>query len=221
MRLRRASYNPVMNPTQNDFIHAAINVAILWMLTTPHEFAHAWVATKLGDDTPELEGRVTLQPLAHIDWIGTTLLPFISTLLTGGFIGWGKPVNVNISKLKYGLNGLLLVALAGPAMNILFAFVLIVISVLTAKVFTDLAEFATEAARLSVYLAVFNLIPVPPLDGSKILIALRFPSFLYNELARFGFVLLILAYQFTNLGYWISGLSSVITAMLFHLVQGV
>lgn len=221
MRFRRASRTPVMNPTQNDFIHAAINVAILWMLTTPHEFAHAWVATKLGDDTPELEGRVTLQPLAHIDWIGTTLLPFISTLLTGGFIGWGKPVNVNISKLKYGLNGLLLVALAGPAMNILFAFVLIVISVLTAKVFTDLAEFATEAARLSVYLAVFNLIPVPPLDGSKILIALRFPAFLYNELARFGFVLLILAYQFTNLGYWISGLSSVITAMLFHLVQGV
>jgi Zn-dependent protease len=210
-----------MNPTQNDFIHAAINVAILWMLTTPHEFAHAWVATKLGDDTPELEGRVTLQPLAHIDWIGTTLLPFISTLLTGGFIGWGKPVNVNISKLKYGLNGLLLVALAGPAMNILFAFVLIVISVLSAKVFTDLSEFATEAARLSVYLAVFNLIPVPPLDGSKMLIALRFPAFLYNELARFGFVLLILAYQFTNLGYWISGLSSIITARLFHLVQGV
>ena len=210
-----------MNPTANDFIHALINVAILWMLTTPHEFAHAWVATKLGDDTPEREGRVTLQPLAHIDWIGTTLLPFLSTLLTGGFIGWGKPVNTNISNLRWGLNGLLLVALAGPAMNILFAIVLIVISVLSASAVPDLSGFATEAAKLSVYLAVFNMIPVPPLDGSKILIALRFPPFLYNELARFGFILLLLAYQFTNLGYWISGTSIAITTMLFHLVQGV
>ncbi|MDQ6677502.1 MAG: site-2 protease family protein [Acidobacteriota bacterium] len=210
-----------MSPTSNDFMMAFINVAILWMLTTPHEFAHAWVATKLGDDTPELEGRLTLQPLAHIDWIGTTLLPFISTLLTGGFIGWGKPVNTNVSKLKYGLNGLLLVALAGPVMNLLFAMVLIVISVATAKVFTPLAEFATQAARLSVYLAVFNLVPVPPLDGSKILIALRFPPFLYNELARFGFILLLLAFQFTGLGIWMANVSYIITASMFHVVQGV
>ena len=96
-----------------------------------------------------------------------------------------------------------------------------VISVATARVFVDLSEFATQAAKLSVYLAVFNLIPVPPLDGSKILIALRFPPFLYNELARFGFILLLLAYQFTNLGYWIQGTSMSITNTLFHLVQGV
>lgn len=209
-----------MNLTSNDVIHALINVAILWMLTTPHEFAHAWVATKLGDDTPLLEGRVTLHPLAHIDWIGTTLLPFISTLLTGGFIGWGKPVNTNVSKLRWGLNGLLLVAIAGPAMNILFAIVLIVISAATAQVFTALSEFATQAAKLSVYLAVFNMIPVPPLDGSKILVALRFPPFLYNELARFGFILLLLAYQFTNLSYWIAGTSMTITSMLYRLVPG-
>ncbi len=209
-----------MNLTSNDVIHALINVAILWMLTTPHEFAHAWVATKLGDDTPLLEGRVTLHPLAHIDWIGTTLLPFISTLLTGGFIGWGKPVNTNVSKLRWGLNGLLLVAIAGPAMNILFAIVLIAISAATAQVFTALSEFATQAAKLSVYLAVFNMIPVPPLDGSKILVALRFPPFLYNELARFGFILLLLAYQFTNLSYWIAGTSMTITSMLYRLVPG-
>ncbi len=117
-----------MDFTAGQFEMALINVAMLWMLTAPHEFAHAWVATRLGDDTPTLEGRVTLMPLAHIDWIGTTLLPFISSLLTGGFIGWGKPVNTNISKLKYGLNGLLLVALAGPAMNIVFALILVIVS---------------------------------------------------------------------------------------------
>jgi Zn-dependent protease len=202
-----------------DFERALINVAILWMLTTPHEFAHAWVATKLGDDTPELEGRVTLQPLAHIDWIGTTLLPFISSLLTGGFIGWGKPVNTNISKLKWGLNGLLLVALAGPVMNLIFAFVLVILATVTRSAVPDVAEFATMAAQLSVYLAVFNLIPVPPLDGSKMLIALRIPYFIYMELARFGFVLLLLAYQFTPLGSWINGTSLKITYDMFQVTR--
>lgn len=202
-----------------DFENAFINVAILWMLTTPHEFAHAWVATKLGDDTPELEGRVTLQPLAHIDWIGTTLLPFISSLLTGGFIGWGKPVNTNISKLKWGLNGLLLVALAGPVMNLLFAFVLIVIAAVFRTAFPDLATFGIKAAQLSVYLAVFNLLPVPPLDGSKLLIALRVPYFIYIELARFGFVLLILAFYYTGLGTWINYTSLTITSAMFQLTH--
>jgi Zn-dependent protease len=200
---------------------ALINVAILWMLTTPHEFAHAWVATKLGDDTPELEGRVTLHPLAHIDWIGTTILPFITSLLTGGFIGWGKPVNTNISKLKYGLNGLLLVALAGPVMNILFAFVLVIIAVLTGRGVPAAAQFATMSAQLSIYLAFFNLLPVPPLDGSKILIALRVPFVIYQELARFGFVLLLVAFQITGLGTWISTASLLGTDLMFQLVRTV
>ncbi len=201
-----------------DFTNALINVAILWMLTTPHEFAHAWVATKLGDDTPELEGRVTLQPLAHIDWIGTTLLPFISSLFgNGALIGWGKPVNTNISKLKYGLNGLLLVALAGPVMNLIFAFVLVIITVLFRTAVPDVASIALKSAQLSVYLAVFNLLPVPPLDGSKLLIALHVPRFIYMELARFGFVLLILAFYYTQLGYWINNTSLQITAGMFQL----
>ncbi|MCU1260440.1 MAG: peptidase [Bryobacterales bacterium] len=208
-----------MNPTAANFEMALINVAILWMLTTPHEFAHAWVATKLGDDTPRLEGRVTLYPLAHIDWIGTTLLPFISSLLTGGFIGWGKPVNTNISKLKYGLNGLLLVALAGPIMNVLFAMVLVVIAVSTVRTVPALAGFAAQAARLSIYLAIFNLLPVPPLDGSKLLIALRFPRAIYMELARFGFVLLILLFSLTSFGVWIAVASDSLLSVMFRLVQ--
>ncbi len=201
-----------------DFTNALINVAILWMLTTPHEFAHAWVATKLGDDTPELEGRVTLQPLAHIDWVGTTLLPFISSLFgNGALIGWGKPVNTNVSKLKWGYNGLLLVALAGPVMNLIFALVLIVLTRLLRMSVPDVASIALRAAQLSVYLAVFNLLPVPPLDGSKLLIALRVPPFIYIELARFGFVLLILAFYYTPLGSWINNTSLQITAAMFQL----
>ena len=94
---------------------ALLDVVLLWILTAPHEFAHAWVATRLGDDTPLREGRVTLNPLAHVDWLGTAILPFVTSLLSGGFIGWGKPVRTEVAKLKGGLNGLALVALAGTA----------------------------------------------------------------------------------------------------------
>ncbi|MCL4854632.1 MAG: site-2 protease family protein, partial [Bryobacteraceae bacterium] len=80
---------------QLDFEAAVLNVSLLWLLTAPHEFAHAWVATKLGDDTPAREGRVTLHPLAHVDWLGTLILPTIISLTGAGFIGWGKPVNTN------------------------------------------------------------------------------------------------------------------------------
>src|SRR5512147_1070847 len=101
-----------------NFEGALTNVALLWLLTTPHEFAHAWVATKLGDDTPRLQGRVTLNPLAHVDWIGTVLLPAATSLLAGGFLGWGRPVQTDPRQLRGGLNGLAVVALAGPASNI-------------------------------------------------------------------------------------------------------
>src|SRR5438876_10122556 len=111
-----------------NFQAALINVALLWLLTTPHEFAHAWVATRLGDDTPRREGRVTLYPLAHVDWIGTALLPFITSLLGGGFLGWGKPVRSDPRKLRGGLNGLALVALAGPASNVVLSVVLAILA---------------------------------------------------------------------------------------------
>ncbi len=100
---------------------ALLQVLMFWMLTTPHEFAHAWVAMKLGDDTPVHEGRVTLNPMAHVDWIGTVLLPLAATIFGGMFLGWGKPVNTNPYKLRGGLNGMALVAMAGPASNVAFA----------------------------------------------------------------------------------------------------
>lgn len=199
--------------------HALVNVATLWMLTTPHEFAHAWVATRLGDDTPEREGRVTLYPLAHIDWIGTTILPFVTSLLGSGFIGWGKPVNTNPSKLKGGLNGLALVALAGPASNVVFAVILTIVSVATARLSAPLSDFARMAAGLSIYLAIFNLIPVPPLDGSKLLLAARVPIVVYQELARFGFILLILALSSTGLGQWMGVATFYVTHFLFALFR--
>ena len=189
---------------QFDIATALLNVLLLWILTSPHEFAHAWVATKLGDDTPRLEGRVTLHPLAHVDWIGTAILPFVTSLLGGGFLGWGKPVNTNPSKLKGGLNGLAIVALAGPFSNVIMAVILGVVAVTMINLLPQLAQFAYSGVRLSLYLAIINMLPVPPLDGSKLLLAARFPMFLYIELARFGFMLLIVVISMTKLGLLMS-----------------
>ncbi|HEU0139946.1 MAG TPA: site-2 protease family protein [Bryobacteraceae bacterium] len=192
---------------QLDFEAAVLNVSLLWLLTAPHEFAHAWVATKLGDDTPAREGRVTLHPLAHVDWLGTLILPAIISLTGAGFIGWGKPVNTNPARLRGGLNGLAVVALAGPASNVIFAIVLGLATVLFTRVLPVAAEYAAQGIYLSLYLAVFNMVPVPPLDGSKLLLAARIPVAVYNELARFGFLLLIILVSSTGFGRWMSMVS--------------
>jgi Zn-dependent protease len=190
-----------------NFDAALTNVALLWLLTTPHEFAHAWVATKLGDDTPRLQGRVTLNPLAHVDWIGTVLLPAVTSLAGAGFLGWGKPVNTNPSKLRGGLNGMAIVALAGPASNVVFAVVLAAVAAATAHANLAVANFAAQGVELSLYLALFNMIPVPPLDGSKLLLAVRLPSQVYSTLARYGFLLLIVLMVRTNIGFTLSAWS--------------
>jgi Zn-dependent protease len=186
---------------------ALINVSLLWLLTAPHEFAHAWVATLLGDDTPRREGRVTLNPLAHVDWLGTTILPALTSLFGGGFLGWGKPVNTNPSKLRWGLKGMALVALAGPASNVVFAVILGAVAVICATLAPATANYCAHGVRLSLYLAIFNMLPVPPLDGSKLLLAAKIPVFIYAELSRFGFLLLLVLLTATGLGYWMSSLS--------------
>ena len=198
---------------------AILNVALLWLLTTPHEFAHAWVATLLGDDTPRLQGRLTLNPLAHVDWLGTTILPAVTSLFGGGFIGWGKPVISNPGKLRWGLNGLVLVALAGPASNVVLAVILAVVARLAAGVAPALSEFAARGVYLSLYLAIFNMLPVPPLDGSKLLLAARIPPKIYNEIARAGFMLLILAVSISDIGRWMSAWSYQGAEHIFKLIR--
>ena len=191
-----------------NFQTAIVNVVLLWILTAPHEFAHAWVATQLGDDTPRLQGRVTLNPLAHVDWMGTAILPFLSSLFFGGFLGWGKPVYTQTNKLKGGLNGLLLVALAGPFSNVIMAVILGGIAAFTLTAYPTFASYAYRGAELSLYLGLFNLLPVPPLDGSKILLALRIPAVIYQEIARAGFLLLIVLITATSLGRWMADWSA-------------
>ncbi len=145
--------------------------AILIALTF-HEYAHALVADRLGDSTPHYQGRLTLNPLPHIDWIGFLMLLIFR-------FGWAKPVQVNPYNFKNtGVKkGMMLVSLAGPAMNILLAFIgMFLLKILYAYTFNNNIVLAIRLLEplvwINLILAVFNLIPVPPLDGSKILAGL-------------------------------------------------
>ena len=120
----------------------------------------------------------------------------------------GKPVNTNPSKLRFGLNGLALVALAGPASNVVFALVLAAIAAAAAHINLAVANFAAQGVELSLYLALFNMIPIPPLDGSKLLLAARLPVQVYGMVARYGFLVLIVLMVRTNIGYTLSAWST-------------
>ncbi len=191
----------------NTVINAVLTVLLFVILVAPHEFAHAWVAKKLGDDTPVLQGRVTLNPLAHIDWVGTVILPGIASLMGGGIFGWGRPVLTNPNKLRGGTRGLVQVALAGPAMNLLMAIPFAASAAYFAGSQEALTQFLLRATYLTIFLAIFNMMPVPPLDGSKLLMAANVPMVVMNELARMGLLILILAMVFTPLGTWMSSVS--------------
>lgn len=133
---------------------------------TFHELAHGWVADSLGDPTPRYHGRLTLNPLAHVDVIGLILL-FIA-----GF-GWAKPVPVNPYNFRGNMRqGMVLVSLAGPAANLVLAFLGAVLLGLGVWALPYGYEILTAVVRINIVLAVFNLLPVPPLDGSKILAGL-------------------------------------------------
>jgi Zn-dependent protease len=147
---------------------------------------------------------VTLNPLVHIDRIGTVILPLVTSLLGAGFIGWGRPVYTTTAKLRGGLNGLLLVALAGPASNVVLAILFGGLTLAAAAMWHPAAAFLVRGIRLSLYLAIFNLLPVPPLDGSKVLLALRIPPAIYLEVARFGFVLLLVLFSVTRFGFYLT-----------------
>ena len=117
-----------------------------------------------------------------------------------GFLGWGKPVYTNNAKLRGGLNGLAVVALAGPFSNMVMAVILAIVARLTVGFAPAFSHFAVTGVVLSLYLGLFNLIPVPPLDGSKLLLAMRVPVVIYQEIARFGFMALILMVSYWGIG---------------------
>ena len=148
-------------------------IAILVMSVVIHEVSHGWVANLLGDPTAKLEGRLTLNPIKHLDPFGSVILPLLMSLVPGGIIfGWAKPVPFNPYNLKAGKWGPALVAIAGPLSNLIIAlfFGFLASSGLIAS--QSFIALAGMVVLLNFSLMVFNLMPFPPLDGSKILFAL-------------------------------------------------
>jgi Zn-dependent protease len=206
------------------------------VIITVHEFGHAWMATRCGDDTARLLGRLTLNPLAHIDPIGTVALPLLALvlILTGSgqiasfIIGWGKPVPFNPGNLRRRGIDDMLIAMAGPAMNVLLTILVMVLmralqfshSPSTESVIVTISEALFMMARISMFLCFFNLMPIPPLDGSHVLRYFTGMGYeTYMNLSRFGFIVIILVIQIPQVNGFLAAATSGSIRLLVQLLK--
>lgn len=177
-----------------DLVQIGLSLAVLLASLTVHEAAHAWAADRLGDPTARLLGRLTLNPVAHIDPIGTLLFPLIAAVTGLPLIGWAKPVPVDVRNLRTPRRDFALVAAAGPASNLLMALAGAAVFVATTgdAEMGALPRLLFGFISLNVLLAVFNMLPIPPLDGGNVLMGLlpAGPAGLVNQLRPYGFLVL-------------------------------
>jgi len=179
------------------FIRSGLITFILLVASlTVHEWAHAVLATLMGDETPRSQGRLTLNPLAHIDPFGTVVIPLINIFVFHGsfaLIGWGRPVMINPSNFRHRVRDEILVSLAGPAANLVLALLAVIAGALLITRDPRLGEIVSGMVIMNVGLAVFNLLPLPPLDGGTLLrYATGMTEQTYFAIARWsGLVMLI------------------------------
>jgi Zn-dependent protease len=177
-----------------------IQTLLIWVIPvlfaiTVHETAHGWVASKLGDHTARMMGRLTLNPIKHIDPVGTILVPALLYLSSAGFIfGWAKPVPINFSALRSPKRDMLWVALAGPGVNLLMAIGwLIIVAIANTLNIPFLVLMGGAGIFVNLLLAIFNLLPIPPLDGGRVISSLL-PgklSYQYDQLEPYGLFILV------------------------------
>ena len=202
-------------------VNLLARVFIIFCVLPFHEFAHAFVAQKFGDDTARLSGRLTLNPLAHVDPFGALMI------IIAGF-GYAKPVPVNVGKFKRGKRKqqMALVALAGPVSNIIMAFISMMIFVGIHRITNFSSEMAYYlylfffyACSVNISLAVFNLIPIPPLDGSRILNAVL-PDKYYYKLMQYEryIIMVVFVLIFTNV---LDGPISIASSLIFNALNAV
>ncbi|MEW6040748.1 MAG: site-2 protease family protein [Elusimicrobiota bacterium] len=181
----------------NTLYELIVYIPLILFSITIHEVAHGWMADKLGDDTARFMGRLTLNPVAHIDLIGTIILPAIAIITGAPVFGWAKPVPVDPYRLNNPKRDMVFVGLAGPASNFLLAVIVSLLLIILKKTGVFLNEFfiLQNLLVLNVILGVFNLIPVPPLDGSQILSGVLPPrlAYEYQKIAPYGvFIIMFL-----------------------------
>jgi len=186
---------------------------VVWILPvifaiTVHEVAHGWMAKQFGDMTADREGRLTLNPLKHIDPVGTLIVPGLLLITFTGFIfGWAKPVPVDARNFKNPKKAMMVVALAGPLSNLFMAItwaLLIRVAVaINVEFFSmPLIYMGVAGITINLVLALINLLPIPPLDGSRVLSGLLpdYWAWRYNQLERFGFLILLVLLMTNGLG---------------------
>jgi Zn-dependent protease len=181
-----------------DLFRIVVQFAVVLFAISVHESAHAWMADRCGDPTARLQGRITLNPIAHIDLFGTIIFPILLAVMGAPVFGWAKPVMVNPYNFRNRRRDGMLVAAAGPASNLLVAGVAILVFLAlkgtgllaSPPVFTILLSLII----INIYLAVFNLIPIPPLDGSGVLEGMLKGNALraYEQIKPYGFFILII-----------------------------
>jgi len=196
-----------MTSTNDDSVLKQI---IIWLIPcvlaiTLHECAHGWMALRFGDTTARDRGRLSINPIRHVDLVGTFIVPGLMLLAHMPFVfGWAKPVPVDFQRLKHGRLGVFLVAIAGPLANLLMMFGWLAIAWLIGSMAETpnasslslelFAEIAVAGAAINLVLMLFNLIPIPPLDGGRVVGAIL-PDFLlrpYMQLERVGILILLI-----------------------------
>lgn len=198
------------------------SLAVIFLTMPVHEFAHGFAATKLGDPTPRYQGRLTLNPFAHIDYFGALCI------LLFGF-GWAKPVQVNARYFKNPKRDMALTAIAGPIANIIIALISLLLAnmvlLLYIKanfaataviVFTVIRSILVFTAQINVFLAVFNIIPIPPLDGSRVLFAVLPQKYYFKfmQYERYIFIALIVL-------IWIGALNAPLNFLSDLIMRGI
>lgn len=184
-----------------------ISLSLFFFAFTIHEVSHGWIALKLGDPTAKFSGRLSLNPLRHIDPVGTIIIPILLHISNSPFIfGWAKPVPVNFFRLRNPKRDIIWVGLAGPLANIIVAVLIALIFRLNVPMNIGIFSILQNLGILNLVLAVFNLIPIPPLDGSRVLIGLL-PSKLsrlYAQLEPFGIfiIIILLAFGLLRIVIW-------------------